>query len=179
MKNNIIPYQEYKLKSNKTYFFDNNIWIALFAPLINSNQDRQRKASRMFKDIQSRDSQIALISLVMSEFANTSMRFFYNLWKNNTQNYSADYKKDYKQSSEYQDNLVEVKTMLKSIYSLDFVEKYPDDFNALDMNAISDNFQIDFNDAYYLELCSKNDWILVTSDNDFDTVQNNITIVKI
>lgn len=41
------------------------------------------------------------------------------------------------------------------------------------------NFQIDFNDAYYLELCRKNNWILVTSDNDFDNIDCNITIIKI
>ncbi|MFC2273399.1 MAG: hypothetical protein ACFNLX_02800 [Capnocytophaga granulosa] len=38
---------------------------------------------------------------------------------------------------------------------------------------------MDYNDAYYLELCAKNDWILVTSDNDFDNIDKGITIVKI
>ena len=43
----------------------------------------------------------------------------------------------------------------------------------------SKQIQIDFNDAYYLELCRKNNWILVTSDNDFDNIDCNITIIKI
>ena len=180
MPNTIIPYHEYEFKANKTYFLDNNIWIALFAPLINSNKDKQKKASSFLKNIQSYNSQIALVSLVASEFANTSMRFFFNLWRNNTQNYSADYKKDYKQKNkDYEKDLSEVKTMIESICSLDFVQKYSDDFNAVSINNIINNFQIDFNDAYYLELCSKNNWILVTSDNDFDTIDRNITIIKI
>ena len=41
------------------------------------------------------------------------------------------------------------------------------------------NFEIDFNDAYYIEQCTINNWILVTSDNDFDNLNSNITIVKI
>ena len=43
MRNNIIPYHEYEFKANKTYFLDNNIWIALFAPLINTDIERQKK----------------------------------------------------------------------------------------------------------------------------------------
>jgi PIN domain len=181
MPNTITPYQKYEFKAHKTYFLDNNIWIALFAPLINSNQYRQRKASSFLKNVQSYNSQIALISLIVSEFTNTSARFFFNLWKNNTQNYSADYKKDYKQntSSSYENDLSEVKIMLEKICNLDFVEKYPDNFNAVNIDNIINNFEIDFNDAYYLELCRKNNWILVTSDNDFDNIDCNITIVKI
>lgn len=84
-----------------------------------------------------------------------------------------------KKNKDYEKDLSEVKTMLESICSLDFVQKYSDDFNAVSINNIINNFQIDFNDAYYLELCSKNNWILVTSDNDFDTIDRNITIIKI
>jgi len=69
--------------------------------------------------------------------------------------------------------------MLEKICNLDFVEKYPDNFNAVNIDNIINNFEIDFNDAYYLELCRKNNWILVTSDNDFDNIDCNITIVKI
>jgi hypothetical protein len=179
MPNTIIPYSEYEFRANKTYFFDNNIWIMLLAPMINSNEKKQEKATRFFKNIPTYNIQIALVSLVVSEFANTSMRFFYNIWKKYPQNVSGDYKKDYKQSQDYRNNLEDVKVMLSKIYNLDFVQKYPDDFNAINSNHIIENFHIDYNDAYYLELCAKNDWILVTSDNDFDNIDKGITIVKI
>lgn len=151
----------------------------LLAPLINSNEKKQEKATNLLRNIRTYDIQIALVSLVVSEFANTSMRFFFNVWKKHPQNSTADYKKDYKQSQDYKDNLENVKTMLRNIYALDFVQKYPDDFNAINSNHIIENFHIDYNDAYYLELCAKNDWILVTSDNDFDNIDKGITIVKI
>lgn len=151
----------------------------LLAPMINSNEKKQERATRFLKNISTYNIQIALVSLVVSEFANTSMRFFFNIWKKHPQNVSCDYKKDYKQSQDYRNNLEDVKVMLSKIYNLDFVQKYPDDFNAINSNHIIENFHIDYNDAYYLELCAKNDWILVTSDNDFDNIDKGITIVKI
>ena len=102
-----------------------------------------------------------------------------NLWKEQKQNYMADYKRDYKQSTDFQNNLTEVKSLVRTIYQLDIVEKYPDSFNAIALDPIMENFHIDFNDAYYLELCARNNWILVTSDNDFDSIDKGITIVKI
>jgi len=179
MPNTIIPYSEYEFRANKTYFFDNNIWIMLLAPMINSNEKKQERATRFFKNIPIYNIQIALVSLVVSEFANTSMRFFFNIWRKHPLNALGDYKKDYKQSQDYRNNLEDVKVMLSKIYDFDFVQKYPDDFNAINSNHIIENFHIDYNDAYYLELCAKNDWILVTSDNDFDNIDKGITIVKI
>ena len=151
----------------------------LLAPLINSNEKKQEKATNLLKNIRTYDIQIALVSLVVSEFVNTSMRFFFNIWRKHPLNALGDYKKDYKQSQDYRNNLEDVKVMLSKIYDFDFVQKYPDDFNAINSNHIIENFHIDYNDAYYLELCAKNDWILVTSDNDFDNIDKGITIVKI
>lgn len=179
MKNNIIPYQKYEFKANKTYFFDNNIWIALFAPFINTNEERQHKASNFIERIQSFNSEIIVTSLIVSEFANTYLRASFELWKKGTMNPLANYKKDYKKTDDYQDNLTLAKRSIEKIIGLDFVAKYPDDFNSIDMSSIIDNFQIDFNDAYYLELCYKNKWDLVTSDSDFDTIDKGITIIKI
>ena len=151
----------------------------LLAPMINSNEKKQERATHFFKNIPTYNIQIALVSLVVSEFANTSMRFFFNIWRKHPLNALGDYKKDYKQSQDYRNNLEDVKVMLSKIYDFDFVQKYPDDFNAINSNHIIENFHIDYNDAYYLELCAKNDWILVTSDNDFDNIDKGITIVKI
>ena len=179
MPNTIIPYSEYEFKSNKTYFFDNNIWIAIYAPSINSNEDKHRKSFAFLQKIQNHNYQIALISIIVSELTNTIIRVRYNLWKERTQNYMADYKRDYKQSTEYQRHLIELKSVVSTIYHLTSVERYPDSFNAIALEPIMDNFHIDFNDAYYLELCARNNWILVTSDNDFDNIDKGITIVKI
>ena len=102
MPNTIIPYSQYEFKSNRTYFFDNNIWIAIYVPSINSNEDKHRKSLSFLQKAQHHNSQIALVSLIVSELTNTVIRLRYNLWKEHTQNYMADYKRDYKQSTEFQ-----------------------------------------------------------------------------
>ena len=179
MPNTIIPYSQYEFKSNRTYFFDNNIWIAIYVPSINSNEDKHRKSLSFLQKAQHHNSQIALVNLIVSELTNTVIRLRYNLWKERTQNYMVDYKRDYKQSTEFQRHLTEVKSLVRTIYQLSTIEKYPDSFNAIALDPIMENFHIDFNDAYYLELCARNNWILVTSDNDFDSIDKGITIVKI
>ena len=178
MSNTIYSQFEFEFKSNQTYFFDNNIWISLCSP-INNNGNKQRKVSNFLSKIENHNSQIALVSLIISEFTNTTIRFYFNLWQEHTQNYRADYKRDYKPTTDFQDKLTEVKSLVRFIYQLDIVEKYPDSFNAIALEPIMENFHIDFNDAYYLELCARNNWILVTSDNDFDSIDKGITIVKI
>ncbi|BCY28376.1 PIN domain-containing protein [Flavobacterium okayamense] len=179
MPNIIIPFDNYEFKANKTYFFDNNIWISLFAPLINTNSSQQAKSSSFLKQIYSYNSQIVTSSLILSEFSNRYLRFDFEQWKKQTGNYSANFKSDYKTTSQYKLALSEVKLLVKKIISLDLVERYPDSFNSVNFDNILDNFEIDFNDAYYLEQCSNNNWILVTSDNDFDNTNSNIIIVKI
>ena len=178
MPNTIIPYAQFEFKSNQTYFFDNNIWISFYS-FINNNPDKHRKVSSFLSKIERHNSQIALVSLIISEFTNTTIRLCYNLWKEQTQNYMAEYKRDYKQSTDFQNNLTEVKSLVRTMYQLDCTERYPDSFNAIALEPVMENFHIDFNDAYYLELCARNNWILVTSDNDFDSIDKGITIVKI
>lgn len=87
----------------------------LLAPMINSNEKKQERATRFFKNIPTYNIQIALVSLVVSEFANTSMRFFFNIWRKHPLNALGDYKKDYKQSQDYRNNLEDVKVMLRKI----------------------------------------------------------------
>ena len=92
MPNTIIPYAQFEFKNNQTYFFDNNIWISLYS-FINNNPDKHRKVSSFLSKIEHHNSQIALVSLIISEFTNTTIRLCYNLWKEQTQNYMADYKR--------------------------------------------------------------------------------------
>ena len=81
MPNTIIPYSQYEFKSNRTYFFDNNIWIAIYVPSINSNEDKHRKSLSFFQKAQHHNSQIALVSLIVSELTNTVIRLRYNYGK--------------------------------------------------------------------------------------------------
>lgn len=171
--------RDFEVKTNKTYFLDNNVWISLYAPLINSHERQQKNASNFLATILSKNSQIILSSLLLSEFANVILRFDFEQWKKKTCNFSASYKKDYKKTAEYLTSLNDVKDLIKVINSLEITERYSDNFNSINFERVLKNFDLDFNDAYYVQLCEINNWILVTADNDFDNLDSNIEIVKL
>ncbi|WP_407508413.1 type II toxin-antitoxin system VapC family toxin [Elizabethkingia anophelis] len=171
--------KEFNVKTNKTYFFDNNVWISLFAPLINSQKKKQENASNFLASILAKNSQIVLSSLIISEFANVYLRFDYEQWKKKNQNPTAHFKLEYKLSADYKIALEDVKALIRKIENLDITEKHPDNFNSINLENILSNFDIDFNDSYYAHICENNNWILVTSDNDFDKLDISIEIVKI
>ena len=179
MPNKIFPVKDFEFKSNKTYFFDNNVWVSLYAPLINTKKDQQNKASKFLKNLFSYNSQIIVSSLILSEFSNTYVRFGFEQWKKATYNPTANYKRDYKKTQNFKDTLEEVKTLIKGIIDLEITSNFPDDFNAIDFEKVLNSFEIDYNDSYYFQQCNINNWILVTSDGDFDNIDGNLTIVKI
>ncbi len=178
--NNVVIAKDFEFKSNKSYFFDNNIWIHLYAPLINVNMKKQKIASEFFKNLESYNSEIILTNLILSEFSNRLLRFNFEQWKKLPENFEKkSYKNDYKKSLQYKYDLNEVKLLVNKILNLNLINRLPDNFNSINLDNIINNFEIDYNDAYYVEQCSQHNWILVTSDNDFDNLNSNITIVKI
>lgn len=102
-----------------------------------------------------------------------------NNGKKATYNPTANYKRDYKKTQNFKDTLEEVKTLIKGIIDLEITSNFPDDFNAIDFEKVLNSFEIDYNDSYYFQQCQLNNWILVTSDDDFDNIDGNLTIVKI
>ncbi|GAB4233140.1 MAG: hypothetical protein Tsb0034_06220 [Ekhidna sp.] len=104
--------------------------------------------------------------MVLSEFANTYLRIDFNLWKKETSNFGADYKKDFVGTTRFKDTVSDIKGAIGQI--LKKSERMTDDFNAIDLDHVFTEFgRADFNDAYYLELASKNGWKIVTNDRDF------------
>ena len=171
--------KDYEAKTGGSYFFDNNIWMLLFAGIAGAHMDKQRKYSRLLQDIRNRDGIIFISSLILSEYINRSLRLYYEQWivSNNKIRAVTDYKRDYRGSEDY-------KTALKSVISevediLSISERRPDDFNSIDINTVLKDMSTDsdFNDSYYVELCDKNKMILVTDDKDLVNTSKNINIV--
>ena len=171
--------KDYEVKSGCSYFFDNNVWMLLFAGIAGTHKDRQKKYSDLLKDIKNRDGSIFISSLILSEYINRSLRLSFNQWidiegriKSET-----DFKRDYRGTQHYKDSLKV--TLLEVNDILEMSERRPDDFNSINIDSIfyemsSDS---DFNDSYYVELCDKNNMILVTDDTDLLNTQRNISIV--
>jgi hypothetical protein len=114
---------------------------------------------------------------VLSEFSNANLRLDFNLWKNETKNYSANYKEDYLKSSRYKNTEQVIESCINQMLKLS--ERFSDNFNSINIENVLINFKtIDFNDAYYLELCTQNNWFFVSDDGDFQKINHSVTILK-
>lgn len=172
-----INLKDFSPKFNQMYFFDNNIWMFLFSPIGNFEKKKQSSISNFLGLLKTSNCDIVLNSLVLSEFSNANLRLDYNLWKNETQNYSANYKDDYLKSSRYKNTEQVIESCINQILKLS--ERFSDNFNSINIENVLINFKtIDFNDAYYLELCAQNNWFLVTNDGDFLKIKHSVTILK-
>lgn len=104
--------------------------------------------------------------MILSEFANSYLRFTFQRWQEENGYLEAKYKKDYVGSDSYKESAEEVTSYLNRI--LKITEKYPDDFNAINLDNVLERLSfIDFNDSYILELATNNSFKIVTDDNDF------------
>lgn len=178
MANKEILARDFDVKSNQTFFFDNNIWMFLFCPIANYEQKKQDSVSRLLDSILRMGSSIAINSLIVSEFANSYLRLDFALWKKETQNYTANFKGDYFHTEKAIETRNTIMTIVKNRI-LKIADKYPDNFNSLDFNYISKLFtNLDYNDSLILDACNKNDWILVSDDKDFTTIGNEITVIR-
>ena len=168
--------EEYKPSSGDAFFFDNNVWMYLFCPIANAQQNKQSKYSNLFKKIIAANACIWVNSLVLSEFCNAWLCIEFNNWKKKAQNNAAaDYKKDFVNSTAYQDVINEIKETLPQI--LKKSERTSDDFNRVDLDGIyAELSNCDFNDSYYLAQANINKWKVVTDDADLFK-NNNLKLI--
>lgn len=172
-----IKIKDFSPKYNQMFFFDNNIWMFLFSPIGNYEKNKQSSISSFLRLLKTTNCDIVLNSLILSEFSNANLRLDFNLWKNETNNFSADYKKDYLTSSRYKNTEKVIESCINQILKLS--ERFSDDFNRIDIEKVLMNFKtIDFNDAYYLELCTQNNWFFVSDDGDFQKINHSVTVLK-
>ncbi len=159
---------QYKVKSDDIFFFDCNVWVFLFASIAGSNKRKQEVYSKLLKEINTAKATIFTSSLVISEFVNVCLRLEFNLWKDQHGNISnLNFKKDFRPTSEFQDAYAATKEQVSNILSLS--ERWPDDFNSIDISKILNSPTTDFNDAYYMHLCTRkpmNKAKIVTDDHD-------------
>ena len=174
----ILDISSYQTKSDDVLFFDNNVWMYLFCPILKYEKDKQRKYSKFFQSVQSVKACIWINSLVLSEFCNAWLRIEYNKWKRKPENtLNSDYKKYFVCSSKYKETIEDIRDIIPEI--LKYAERGSDNFNSISLESIFRELDnCDFNDSYYLELACKNNWKIVTDDADlFKNNQLNIKII--
>lgn len=180
MANNIIPFQNFSPSSGRQYFFDTNIWMLVFCPLGNVKKDKQERASKLLSYIISANAPIILTSLILAEFSNAYLRLAFEQWRKIPENVSGNFKKDYFNTQDAIANRGAIAGSINNILTIQSIQKFPDNFNNINMSQVLANYKaIDFNDSFIIETCTKNSWILITDDRDFNKVDSGINIVNL
>ena len=186
----VLDIKEYDPKSGDIFFFDNNIWMFLFAPIISSHEKKQRVYANFYQKIIQNKATIIITPLILSEFANSYINIQFGIWKSKNAEHYSDVKdiaelrkKIYYKTTEFKAVANTIKGDIQSI--LKYSEQVSDNFNAINFSNVLNYFgESDFNDSYYIELARfhhclpvPNLWKIVTDDADlFKINKKNIPI---
>ena len=158
--------KNYRISATDNFFFDNNIWIFLFATIGNYAKAKQNAYADLLAYILERKRPIFINSLVVSEFVNANLRAEYEIWKRLPANiYDNNYKKHFLKSDSYTNAKDSTLASLKNILAI--TTKGNDNFNAINLSLVFNEMDsCDFNDAYYLQYAQLGKYIIVTDDGD-------------
>ena len=173
----IIKVNQHNPNQSFGYLFDTNVWLYIYGPVAGSNAKKQRIYSNLLNSILERKAVIFITSLVLSEYINRVLRIGFQQWKDNG-NYSADYKHDYRATDDYKDNLADAIAQVEDI--LKITQRRPDDFNAMDINAIlaAMSQSSDYNDSYLVKCCENANIKFVSDDRDIISINSPITVIQ-
>lgn len=169
--------RDFSFRANQSFLFDTNIWMFLFCPIGNYKEKRQIEISKFFERVLATpQSQIVITSPIISEFANAFLRLDFTLWKNSEKQYSADFKRNFFQTQQCKDTRATIAHILRTKI-LPISERYPDSFNAIDMEAVLSLYKtLDYNDALFYNFCKIKKIHFVSDDTDFDHLGDVVTI---
>lgn len=173
---NVSKIRDYKVTSGDCFFFDNNIWMYLFASIAGANSQKQKVYSSFLREIQSARATIFISSLILSEYTNRCLRLSFGQWVERNALIGVEYKRDYRGTDDFKASVETIEEEIKAIMAL--CEKTPDNFNAINLDDVLKNMNsCDFNDSYYIELCKIGKFKLVTDDADMLSISDKIEII--
>lgn len=163
-------------KSNDHFFFDNNIWMFLFCPLLGTNQQKYVEGySKFLGKILDASSEVYVSSLILSEFYNAYIKLDYNRVKAGNEYF--EFKRDYRPSNRFTETHEAILNTIES-QILGIANKIDDNFSKIAIDELRDDSRLmDFNDGYYLELHRFYSFKLVTNDSDFFKTNRDIQIL--
>lgn len=165
---------------NRLYFFDANVWLELFSPVL-SRRDFMRPYVALWQRLQTHGQPCVVANaVVVSEVVNRFLRLRFDIWRDAPQTaidlkaageLSAggriDYKRHFRGTQVYKDALDLFLGAWDEIsWLVTFQEK---EVESLILPAMLRKYgkQTDFNDKFYVEFCRAHGLWLVTHDGDF------------
>lgn len=169
----------YRVSYTDNFFFDTNVWLLLYGTIADFQRRDQRVYSNFLGDLLGRGNSIYITSMVISEFANVILRKDFKQWCLTNAYVDMDFKKDFVGSVQYKSTVQVVSNLISRILALPGILKISDEFSNININSILARFKnIDFNDAYIVEISELRDYIIVTNDKDFFTVDTHLKIIS-
>jgi len=175
----LISPNRYNIRFTDTFFFDTNIWLLLFGTVANFQKEDQKDYSSFLQQLLSKKNSIYLTSMIISEFANVLLRKDFKQWILVNKLVGKEFKADFVGTNEYKKSVSVISSLINKIISLPNVLRVSDEFTNINISNILQRFEeIDFNDAYYVELATTRGYIMVSNDKDFIKIKPNLMIIS-
>lgn len=148
-------------------FFDTNIWMYIYGPLIDKNATRLNVVyAKALKIIREKISSLFIDNVVLSEFINAYAKLEFN------QSFHAHYAsfKAFRQSKDFKSISQDIADNTKKI--IQQCKQCNLSLNKFEIMEVLEEYsggKVDFNDQLITKLCILNQFILVTHDVDFSS----------
>jgi predicted nucleic acid-binding protein len=166
MINRVLSVSAHVFRGREVLFLDANVWLYLFGPQYAKGSSVEVKSySAAFKNILTAGCTIFIDALVLSEFVNSSARYYYNVLPRSGRPRTF---KTYRGGQVFLMQAKQIAIACSSI--LRHCRRIDSGFGNLDVNELLVRYQagkLDFNDSVILQLCMKKNLTLVTHDADF------------
>jgi predicted nucleic acid-binding protein len=174
MRNKAIDAMQYQFSATDRVVFDANVLVSLFSGLEPPGSTPVRKYSRVLKEIRQAGAQMLLDVLVMSEFINVCVRKHRDLAIAQGAVWTS--LKDFRKSPQFSPIANDIARTARQIVALCTRIDHP--FSQWAIKDLLSDYaagQSDFNDQLVVELCRKENALLLTNDTDF--TQGGITVL--
>jgi predicted nucleic acid-binding protein len=177
--NNVMDIELYVPKDGDKYFFDTNIWLYFYCPVISISSYKKTIISKydgFLKKAINSDTTIYVSSLIASEVINVWLKLDFNILRRKKA-VKNDYKQHYRSSEYYLDTVKEI----EEVFNNQLLKiSTPLDDRATEislLDVLSGLDKIDFNDCYYHHLAKLDSLLIVTNDADFAELDTGISIL--
>jgi predicted nucleic acid-binding protein len=166
MANEVTPIRSFEPKGSHTYLLDTNILIYLYSPISSYDEKNQEVAGKFLENCRRVNSTVVTTSSVLSEFFHVNLKLYHDSWsKEQTDSTAIHIKKHYRSTSHYQESVESIQAKMNGI--LKICHRVDDGFQNIDVDSVIQGcLHSEFYDSYFIEMANKNNWYIVSNDND-------------
>ncbi len=173
---NRIDVRTYIPQKEDSFFIDNNIWMYLFCPVGNYNENLVNIYNDFFRKILQNKCAIYTSSIIISEFFNSYCKVDYKIQRRSNSQL-RNYKNDFRNTPYFEELSKDICQIIHDKI-LKYSIKLNDDFSTIDLvSVLNGNKNFDFNDMYIAKLCENHNLKILTNDKDFLNLQNKIDVI--